>query len=203
MREYPSDASLKSDLITVRKFNPSAVDGFVQDFRDTLEFAGLSDLKVVESKQSQNGSGGQAVLPQVGDYVQWESGGQIQFREPKRVRALAEDGLWAFVEGSDTGLPIKELTIVSVETIEKPAESIAPVFQAVEPPKLGQAPSSPSAPKMRSYAWALSGDFSAKMDLFGDAHTEEDIDALADYVEITIKALKRSLKSQNGASSTT
>jgi hypothetical protein len=41
------------------------------------------------------------------------------------------------------------------------------------------------------------------MDLFGEAHTEEDIDALADYVEITIKALKRSLKSQNGASSTT
>lgn len=50
------------------------------------------------------------------------------------------------------------------------------------------------APKMRSYSWALSGDFSAKMDLFGDAHTEEDIDALADYVVITIKALKRSLK---------
>ena len=49
---------------------------------------------------------------------------------------------------------------------------------------------------MRSYSWALSGDFSAKMDLFGDAHTEEDIDALADYVEITIKALKRSLKAQ-------
>jgi hypothetical protein len=54
---------------------------------------------------------------------------------------------------------------------------------------------------MRSYSWALSGDFSAKMDLFGDARTEEDIDALADYVEITIKALKRSLKSQKTATS--
>lgn len=30
----------------------------------------------------------------------------------------------------------------------------------------------------------------------GDAQTEEDIDALADYVEITIKALKRSLKAR-------
>jgi hypothetical protein len=30
--------------------------------------------------------------------------------------------------------------------------------------------------------------------LFGEARTEEDIDALADYVAITIKALKRSLK---------
>ncbi len=49
---------------------------------------------------------------------------------------------------------------------------------------------------MRSYSWALSGDFNAKMDLFGDAKTEEDIDALADYVDITIKALKRSLKAR-------
>jgi hypothetical protein len=30
----------------------------------------------------------------------------------------------------------------------------------------------------------------------GDAQTEEDIDALADYVEITIKALKRSFKAR-------
>ena len=31
------------------------------------------------------------------------------------------------------------------------------------------------------------GDFNAKMDLFGDAHTEEDIDALADYVGISLQ----------------
>jgi cell division protein ZapA (FtsZ GTPase activity inhibitor) len=49
---------------------------------------------------------------------------------------------------------------------------------------------------MRSYSWALSGDFNAKLDLFGEAATEEDIDALADYVDITIKALKRSLKAR-------
>ncbi len=49
---------------------------------------------------------------------------------------------------------------------------------------------------MRSYSWALSGEFSAALNLFGEAHTEEDIDALADYVDITIKALKRSLKAK-------
>jgi hypothetical protein len=50
--------------------------------------------------------------------------------------------------------------------------------------------------KLRSYSWALSGDFNAKLDLLGEAKTEEDLDALADYVEITIKALKRSLKAK-------
>ena len=176
MEEYrstglPSDASLRSDLITVRKFNPTAVDGFVQDFKDTLEFAGLSDLKVLESKQSQGKNSGQTVPPQIGDYVQWESGGQIQFPEPKRIRALMDDGLWAFVDGSDTGLPIKELTTVTISTIEIPAEQ---TLSTLIPPKASN----------------------AKMDLFGEARTEEDIDALADYVEITIKALKRSLKSR-------
>lgn len=57
-----------------------------------------------------------------------------------------------------------------------------------------------SAPKMRSYSWALSGDFNAKMELFGEAKTEEDIDALKEYVDITIKALKRSLKSDETVS---
>jgi hypothetical protein len=59
----------------------------------------------------------------------------------------------------------------------------------------------PPPSQMRSYSWALSGDFNAKMDLFGEAKTEEDIDALADYVEITIKALKRSLKARTGEAS--
>ncbi|GEM_PF-2568199 len=192
----PSDASLKSDLITVRKFNPTAVDGFVQDFRDTLEFAGLSDINMVDSKQSQNGSGGQSVLPQVGDYVQWESNGQIQF-EAKRIRGLSPDSLWAFVDGSDTGLPIEELTIVNTEVIDRPLESNGIGFATSKPPNNAEKPiHRDSAPKMRSYSWALSGDFNAKMDLFGEARTEEDIDALADYVKITINALKRSLKTQ-------
>ena len=53
IREYqasglPSDATLKSDLIAVRRFNPNAVDGFVREFKDTLDFAGLSNLAEVE-----------------------------------------------------------------------------------------------------------------------------------------------------------
>ena len=50
------------------------------------------------------------------------------------------------------------------------------------------------APTMRSYPWGLSGDFSAKIYFFGEPKTEEDLDALRVYVELTIKALKRSMK---------
>lgn len=192
--KLPSDASLKADLVAIRKFNPRAVDGFIRDFKDTLDFAGLSDFEVLESQQQKTEEQGQPVPPQIGDYVQWESGGLIQFQEPKRIRGMSPDGQWAFVDGSETGLPIKELAVVNSAVAEKVAEQIPPSLDPVKVPP--RASASSSAPKMRSYSWALSGDFNAKMDLFGDARTEEDIDALADYVDITIKALKRSLKAR-------
>jgi hypothetical protein len=50
--------------------------------------------------------------------------------------------------------------------------------------------------RTRSYAWALSGEFTAKLDLVGAPQSEEDLQALRDYVDITIKALARSLKKQ-------
>jgi hypothetical protein len=43
----PSDTALRSELIAVKKFNPNAVDAFIRDFRDTLEFAGISDLAML------------------------------------------------------------------------------------------------------------------------------------------------------------
>jgi hypothetical protein len=45
----------------------------------------------------------------IGDYVQWESHGILHFPAPKRVKAFSECRLWAFVEGSNCGLPIDEL----------------------------------------------------------------------------------------------
>jgi hypothetical protein len=38
----PSDATLRSELIAYKGFNPNAVGDFVADFRDSLDFAGLT-----------------------------------------------------------------------------------------------------------------------------------------------------------------
>jgi len=46
---WPADDVLQADLITYKNFNPNAVTDFVKDFKDTLEFAGLSDLSVLGS----------------------------------------------------------------------------------------------------------------------------------------------------------
>jgi len=43
----PSDTALKSELLAVKKFNPNAVQDFLRDFRDTLDFAGISDIRLI------------------------------------------------------------------------------------------------------------------------------------------------------------
>lgn len=56
-------------------------------------------------------------------------------------------------------------------------------------------PGSPGTPvRLRSYSWALSGELTAKLDLMGEPQSDEDLEALRDYVEITIKALGRSMR---------
>ena len=50
-----------------------------------------------------------------GDLVQWTSGGIDQFETPRRVQSVhRRDGKeWAFVEGTNTGVPLSELTAVT------------------------------------------------------------------------------------------
>lgn len=194
----PSDSSLKSEMIAVKKFNPAVVDGLIRDFRDTLEFAGLSDLKVLDlSSRAVDRPADLPMSLKIGDYVQWESNGQLQFVDPRIIREFSADGKWAFVAGSATGLPTEELTKMEATNTEIQSPHTPPPQMRSAPP---QPPAStPKGSQMRSYSWALSGDFNAKMELFGEAATEEDIDALKDYVDITIRALKRSLKAREAS----
>jgi hypothetical protein len=66
---FPADDVLQSELVTYKDFNPRAVAGFVKDFKDTLDFAGLSDLSQLEyheergSEDSENMQGTQIQAP--------------------------------------------------------------------------------------------------------------------------------------------
>lgn len=45
---WPKNDVLESELVTYRNFNPNSVGEFVKDLRDSLEFAGLSDLSALD-----------------------------------------------------------------------------------------------------------------------------------------------------------
>jgi hypothetical protein len=47
---FPADETLQSELATYKGFNRNAVVGFVKDFKDTLNFAGLSDISELKSE---------------------------------------------------------------------------------------------------------------------------------------------------------
>jgi hypothetical protein len=114
LKEYPngqvSDTTLESELIANKGFNPKSVPWFIKDFRATLNYAGITPATVIDSSETDE-TPDDEVQVHAGDYVQWESNGLLQFTAPRRVTGFSEDGDFAFVEGSGTGLPVKELTV--------------------------------------------------------------------------------------------
>lgn len=108
--ELPSPDNLKHELKVEFGFNPNVIEDFLNEYRETISFAKLSDSDRVSSEVNGEDDGKGAYIARVGDYVQWEPGGVLQFQEPARVREISPDGKFAFVDGSHTGLPVGELT---------------------------------------------------------------------------------------------
>jgi len=112
-----SEENLRHRLIFDWRFNENVVDSFIREFRATLEFAHVAeDANISHGDEESDESS-----LKVGDYVQWESQGILQFDEPRRIREVSQDGEWAFVEGSNTGIPMKQLTVADPSANPPPA----------------------------------------------------------------------------------
>jgi hypothetical protein len=86
-------------------------------YRDSLGYAGLAnsdkETDVGPAPAEPPSEAAPTRIPaKKGDFAQWVSDGVVQFDEPRRVRAVSDDGDWAFVEGSQTGIAMSELEIV-------------------------------------------------------------------------------------------
>ncbi len=53
--------------------------------------------------------------PAIGDRIQWTINGTDRFTKPPAILALSSDGRYCFVEGTNTGLPIDQITVVEVK----------------------------------------------------------------------------------------
>lgn len=60
--------------------------------------------------------------PKIGDLIQWTVCGADQFATPRRVASVDDynGGVFVFVEGSDTGLPIDQVTVVGAALPPRP-----------------------------------------------------------------------------------
>ena len=99
-------------------FNPTAVGPAAKAFINTMQFIQSrreSESHVVtgfdgaeyDSPDDDNSFGGASV----GDLIQWENQGALQFETPRRVRWVSDDGDWLAVEGSETGIPMSQAII--------------------------------------------------------------------------------------------
>ncbi|MBT4710754.1 MAG: hypothetical protein HOB82_04415 [Alphaproteobacteria bacterium] len=111
-------------------YGKNAAEELVEEYKSTLAFAGItvnadSNETVSDTGDSDNLDG--ALLgdekfggAKVGDLIQWESGGILQFPGPKRVRMVSDDGDWVVVEGSETGIKMAEVIVKQRGTEEAP-----------------------------------------------------------------------------------
>lgn len=106
------DATIRDYLIFQRdvKFNPDSVGTFIAQLKNSASYANLYSLANTTELDGEPEASRAAEI-KAGDWVQWTSQGQAQFPTPRKVLALSDDGLFAFVEGTDTGMPVDQLTI--------------------------------------------------------------------------------------------
>lgn len=116
----PHDEVMASWLVLDRHFNQSGADAAIENFKVTVDFASLD--KPDFSPQKNDSQVREDVVekrrPQIGDFVEVEVRGQLQFAEPVHVRGISGDGDWFFVDGAETGYAMEHLTVV-----DPPADS--------------------------------------------------------------------------------
>lgn len=166
-------------------FNENSVDSFIREYRDTIRLAKLGESDKVELEVEDNGGKGDGkYVPVVGDYVQWESGGVLQFPEPKRVTGLSSDGGFAFVEGSRAGLPVGELT-----KEQHPEMSLSAQLARLPLP-VPLNPQSPSKTRMQEFVVPLSEGRAVFQ--WPTSLSQEDVADLMDSLKILERKITRS-----------
>ncbi len=123
-------ASTRSTLILEHGFIPTTVDSFLKDYRKTIQYAGLIEDKTSGMpNQSLDSSDDKIYIPQVQDWVQWETQGNLRLPEAKRIAAFLDDGKFAILDGSRYPVPVSELIPSEAPTATKTAH-IVPVALA-------------------------------------------------------------------------
>jgi hypothetical protein len=164
-------------------FNENTVDVFIKEYKDTIAFAKLMESDKLSSEvQDSDGERG-SYTPKVGDYVQWESGGVLQFPEPKKLRELSSDGTYAFVEGSYTGLPVAQLR-----------RAVAPTPNVAQQRPTATPIQPLSKTHMQEFVVPLSDGRAVFQ--WPNALSKEDVDDLRDSLKILERKITRSLSEE-------
>jgi hypothetical protein len=141
----PSAESMRFHLIK-KGFNSDAATKAGKAFRETMELVTASGEGYAGGVVADDNAGGSTIA--IGDLVQWESRGVVQFPAPRRVTGFSEDGEYAFIEGSATGVLTGELTRAQSEERAEMQEDQTKTARTPTPPAPPPPPAAPSALKV-------------------------------------------------------
>jgi hypothetical protein len=102
--------SISSYLQKNYNFKPQVAQKVAQNYKDSVAIVDVIDEGYDEGDDEDNPPPPPEV--KVGDRVQWTAKGVDQFPDPRRVRAIDQTGEWVFVEQSETGIPMNEISVV-------------------------------------------------------------------------------------------
>jgi hypothetical protein len=167
-------------------FNPNAVPKAATAFLETVRF--VEELGVSDSHGHQGDKDAKSDLPDdkfggasVGDFIQWECQGALQFETPRRVRWVSEDGSHVAIEGSDTGIPMNEAVVEAAPTATTPPPQSPP------PADMGQRETAKEGQRKAIFP-VSEGDVTF---VFPDSMTLDGIEELEAYLAVFLKKEKR------------
>jgi hypothetical protein len=172
--DRPPDPICLDELVMKGKYTEGAAKTFLGVYDDTIAYAGLSNSNKSEENDEED-----KPTVKVGEFVQWGSGGVLQFEEPRRVARLSDDGQFVFVDNSRTGLPIGEVTVVETKT-----NTGTPAFSAPAA-ILAQA-----QPGFNQDVYTLGGEGKVILQ-WPDKISQESYEELSDWIDLQLKKIAR------------
>lgn len=182
--DRPPDPICLDELVLTGGFNHNAAPSFLKIYDDTIAYSGLANSTDSDILSTLGVAPKDEIPPppsavKVGDIVTWESGGVVQF-DARRVTGIAEAKDFVFVEGSATGVPIKEVTIVETS-----------LSNAANNPSAGMSPIKPPAVGARQDVFSLDeGQVILQWPSQLSAESYEDFES---WIQLQLRKIKRSI----------
>jgi hypothetical protein len=187
--------AMRSNLLIEHGFIESTVDGFLNDYRKSIAFAGLLDDVIFSGDGKSKDESKNSF--KIGDWVQWERpGGILGLRQAKRLTGFSPKGDFAFVEDESTGIPINEVIAAErPETPEQAEKPFAPPNLFVSPfPVPPAKPAAQGDQKMQTDVIAIGGNSITIQIQWPTEINQEAYDDLVDYLALLQKRAKRAIK---------
>jgi hypothetical protein len=192
--DRPIDAICLDELILKAAYTESAAATFLRVYDETVTFASLQNGDTIQGEASDEEDNPAVIVqppknaattpPKVGDVVQWESNGVLQFTA-RRILGLSTDGAYAFVEGSATGLPVKEITVI---------QQAATLPQGMAPPPMAEVQPTAAQKAIGTKQDTFTLDEGPVVLQWPSQLSETSYEDFKDWIELQLRKIKRSIQ---------